>query len=146
QGWRMSRSQRLPALPPARCTTAGGRARKMAEKLTRAVDRKWDERLENWAMWYAGDKVHHAETDAYERLEKRDTSDPGTSAAVWETADPPALKGEALDTHALVISLPPKPDRPTMFEAVRARYCWQGTLESIAADLGVERTTLWRRV
>lgn len=114
-------------------------------RLTPKVSEKWDRKLDNWSLWYFGGKRIVAEPSAYEALERQDTGRDRpadqTFAATWETADPPAIVGEATDTHTLVALLPERE-----FEAVRTWYCLSGPVEMRAADLGVHPNTLRNRV
>jgi hypothetical protein len=115
------------------------------ERLTPKISEKWDRKLENWALWYFGGKRIVAEPSAYDALKRQDTGrdQPAeqTFAAVWETEEPPALVGDATDTHALIALLPER-----WFEAVRTWYCLSGPIDMRAADLGVHSNTLRARV
>lgn len=106
-----------------------------------AIDRKWDDRLYNWALWYVGaaDGICSA-SSAYNRLEDGDFRADG-DGRTWEGYTPQALIGEALDTNELILQL-----KVELFEALRAWYCWTGTEEQRALDLGVPRSTLRSRV
>lgn len=120
----------------------------MPEKLTPAIERKWNPRLENWALWYVDpDKPSPspsqvAESPAYERLANQDTSAPREGARTYEnaSAEPFAGLSEALATDDLVCLLPKE-----WHDAIKAWYCWTGTLEMRAKALGCHADTLRNR-
>lgn len=92
------------------------------------VLRRWDERLANWALWFAG-------ADSLG----------GGSAYDGEFGDtaprpPPPLVGIALDTDMLVRQL-----SISHFEAVKAVYVWTGTMLERAQFLGIHPDTLTDR-
>lgn len=119
----------------------------MAEKSP--LERKWDPRLENWALWYVDPSKPAAPTpsepaasSAYERLDKQDTSSPREGARTYEDAssEPFAGLSEAIATDDLVCKLP-----TILHEAVKAWYTWTGTLEIKAQQLDVHVNTLRNR-
>lgn len=92
------------------------------------VFRRWNARLDNWALWLVGQ------------------SGSASSACDGNWGEgvprpPPPLVGEALDTDDLVTRLsPPKQD------AVKAMYVHIGTVDERAAELGIGRKALDERV
>lgn len=114
----------------------------MAEKLTPALERKWDPRLENWAIWYVGTSAGSASTAAYRDLEEGNYRPEGGQggAEVYATREPPALIVDALATDSLVNLLP-----MDLLLALRVWYVWTGTLDARAADLGCHVNTLRNR-
>lgn len=111
----------------------------MAEKTP--LERKWDPRLENWALWYV-DPSRPAPPSAYERLENSDTSSPREGARTYENSasEPFAGLSEALATDDLVCKL-----LMISHEAIKAWYTWTGTIEMRARALDCHVNTLRNR-
>lgn len=125
-------------MPTDRPTDAGG-ITVARDDLTPAVEAKWDRRLENWGLWYAGHSHGTASSSAYERLENQDTR-PREGAQTYTPRDPPALVGEALDTDMLVSML-----IEDQRKALKVWYAWSGSLEFRAEQLGCHVNTLRNR-
>ena len=112
----------------------------MAEKLSTSTWKKWDEKLNNWALLYGGTGA--SVSPAYELLDRQEVREgDGTGrAAVWETPEPPPLIGEAMDTNALVTLLIAE-----QHDAVHAWYCLSGTVDMRADAIHVHVNTLRNR-
>lgn len=101
----------------------------MAARAGNPVLERWNRKLRNWALWYAGSQST-AGGSAYDE-----------NFGGAQTRPPPPLVGEAVDTDALVIQL-----THDHIAAVRAYYVWSGALTENAVELGITLDCLSDRV
>jgi len=104
------------------------------------VQRRWDARLDNWALWQVSGAAGPPSSPfpAYRLF---------ASSRHWSeraNARPQPLVGDALDTDRLVVEL--ARESPERYSAVRAWYVWTGSLADRAAALRIHPDTLHDRV
>lgn len=123
-----------------------------SEQLTPYLERKWEPKLQNWALWAVRNSSAPRDDDepsrgdpvgpsAYNRLENEDTR-PRQGANLWNDGDapPPPIEVDALDTDMRIAFLSEEHR-----DALRAWYVWSGSLELNAQQLGCHVNTLRNR-